>query len=126
MKQSLLFLLAFILIQPVLDSFDVANYNSAIKHTSNLLQQQSALDEHCLLTRDHLSHQVEHDALNTALTDALEDSHCHVCHIPAFFSYVWHYPILPAIKDEINLLDVRFNSHLISPDLRPPIFSLIS
>ncbi|TVU84327.1 MULTISPECIES: hypothetical protein [Pseudoalteromonas] len=56
MKQLVLFILAFVLLQPVLDSFDVADHNTAINVTSQLLHQQSQLDEHCSVNNDHDIH----------------------------------------------------------------------
>lgn len=126
LKHSVVLLLAFMLLQPMLDSFDVADYNGAIKQTSSILQQQSELDKHCTSNGDHILHQNEYKQLSADLSDALEDSHCHVCHVPVYFSTLWHYPVSAIEYETIKLSDIRLSSRLIVPDLRPPILSLIS
>ncbi|MDN3379823.1 MULTISPECIES: hypothetical protein [unclassified Pseudoalteromonas] len=126
MKHLVVLLLALLLIQPMLDSFDVADYNGAIKQASTLLIQQSELDAHCIKSDDHNTHQADHLQLANALADALEDSHCHVCHVSALFSHIWHYSVSAIENESISLADIRFKSRLIVPDLRPPIPSLIS
>uniref|UniRef100_UPI0034E9789B hypothetical protein n=1 Tax=Enterococcus faecium TaxID=1352 RepID=UPI0034E9789B len=68
----------------------------------------------------------DHLQLANALADALEDSHCHVCHVSALYSHLWHYSFSAIENESISLADIRFKSRLIVPDLRPPIPSLIS
>ena len=126
MKQLVLLILAFVLLQPVLDSFDVADHNTAINATSQLLHQQSELDQHCMIRNDHDTHQLQHQQLSEALADNADDAHCHVCHISVFFTEPWqHYVNLPNY-DIISLNDPAFNSRLLIPDLRPPIVTLLS
>ncbi|MCQ8878549.1 hypothetical protein NQT69_11100 [Pseudoalteromonas shioyasakiensis] len=126
MKQSVLLILAFLLLQPLLDSFDVADYNHAIKTTAQLLKQQTQLDSHCSANNDHDLHQSEHLQLNQAIAENLDEAHCHVCHISILFSQSWENTALLPSSDTIALAQTRFVSRLITPDLRPPIVYLLS
>ncbi|MDQ9091664.1 hypothetical protein RC083_08685 [Pseudoalteromonas haloplanktis] len=126
MKQSVLLILAFLLLQPVLDSFDVADHNTAINTTSQLLHQQSELDQHCMINNDHDTHQLQHQQLSQALADNADDAHCHVCHISVLFTEPWQHPANLPSYDIISLNDPAFNSRLLIPDLRPPIATLLS
>lgn len=126
MKQLVLFILAFVLLLPVLDSFDVADHNTAINVTSQLLHQQSQLDEHCSVNNDHDIHQLQHQQLSQALADNADDAHCHVCHIPAFFTEPWQQHVNLPSYDIISLNAPVFNSRLLIPDLRPPITHSLS
>lgn len=122
----MLLILALLLLQPVLDSFDVADHNTAINTTSQLLHQQSELDQHCIINNDHDTHQLLHQQLSQALADSADDAHCHVCHISVLYIELWqHHANLPS-HDIISLNDSAFNSRLLIPDLRPPITILLS
>ncbi|KPH63513.1 hypothetical protein ADS77_09585 [Pseudoalteromonas porphyrae] len=126
LKQSVLLLLAFLLLQPLLDSFDVADYNHVIKNAAQLLNQQAQLDTHCIANNDHELHQEEHFQLEQAIADNADESHCHVCHIPVLFSQVWENSALLPSYDAITSVQDTFISRLITPDLRPPIVHLLS
>ena len=126
LKQLVLLILAFVLLQPVLDSFDVADHNTAINTTSQLLHQQNELAQHCTINNDHDTHQLQHQQLSQALADNADDAHCHVCHISVFFTEPWQHHVNLPNYDIISLNDPAFNSRLLIPDLRPPIVTLLS
>ncbi|WP_404344095.1 hypothetical protein [Pseudoalteromonas mariniglutinosa] len=126
MKASMLVLLSVLLLQPLLDSFDVAEHNQAINHTAQLLDLQVALEEHCLANNDHLFHQSEHSALTNAMSDSAEQGHCHVCHSPSFYQAPVVSELVRGLTSKINLPMPQFDSALLNPVLRPPIASLLS
>ena len=69
MKAAFIILISVLLLQPLLDSFDVADHNAAFNHTSVLLSEEIHLEAHCAANGDHQLHQSEHAELrNSCLT----------------------------------------------------------
>lgn len=63
-KAAFIILISVLLLQPLLDSFDVADHNAAFNHTSVLLSEEIDLEAHCAANGDHLLHQSEHAELS--------------------------------------------------------------
>ena len=67
MKAAFIILISVLLLQPLLDSFDVADHNAAFNHTSVLLSEEIDLEAHCAANGDHQLHQSEHAELSKQL-----------------------------------------------------------
>ncbi|TGV17094.1 hypothetical protein E5N72_17840 [Pseudoalteromonas sp. MEBiC 03607] len=124
MKSVFSMLICVLLLQPLLDSFDVADHNTAFNYTSVLLLEEVDLETHCAANGDHQLHQSEHAELATKLADSAEKGHCHVCHSPAFVESLAFSKPISAYFTKIESLSVDFQSADLTPIHRPPITSL--
>ena len=94
-KAALFILISVLLLQPLLDSFDVADHNAAFNQASVLLSEEIDLEAHCAVNGDHQLHQAEHLSEPTDV----------------YFT-------------KIESLDLNFKSADLAPLHRPPIFAL--
>lgn len=124
MKAAFIILISVLLLQPLLDSFDVADHNAAFNHTSVLLSEEIDLEAHCTANGDHLLHQSEHAELSKQLSDSAEKGHCHVCHSPAFVDSLQLSEPTDIYFTKIESLDFNFKSADLAPLHRPPILAL--
>lgn len=124
MKAAFVILISVLLLQPLLDSFDVADHNVAFNHTSALLLEELDLEAHCAANGDHQQHQSEHAELAKQLSDSAEKGHCHVCHSPAFVDSFTLCEPVSVYFAKIELLELNFKSADLTPLHRPPIASL--
>lgn len=124
MKAAFIILISVLLLQPLLDSFDVADHNAAFNHTSVLLSEEIDLEAHCAANGDHQLHQLEHTELSKQLSDSAEKGHCHVCHSPAFVDSLQLTEPADTYFTKIESLDLTFTSADLAPLHRPPILDL--
>ncbi|MCO7252193.1 hypothetical protein [Pseudoalteromonas sp. Ps84H-4] len=124
MKAAFFILISVLLLQPTLDSFDVADHNAAFNHTSVLLSEEIDLEAHCAINGDHQLHQLEHTELSKQLSDSAEKGHCHVCHSPVFVDSLQLTEPADTYFTKIEFLDLNFTSADLAPLHRPPILAL--
>lgn len=124
MKAAFFILISVLLLQPTLDSFDVADHNAAFNHTSVLLSEEIDLEAHCAISGDHQLHQLEHTELSKQLSDSAEKGHCHVCHSPVFVDSLQLTEPADTYFTKIESLDLNFTSADLAPLHRPPILAL--
>tara|TARA_B100000929_G_scaffold119991_1_gene95117 strand:+ start:1546 stop:1923 length:378 start_codon:yes stop_codon:yes gene_type:complete len=123
-KAAFFILISVLLLQPTLDSFDVADHNAAFNHTSVLLSEEIDLEAHCAINGDHQLHQLEHTELSKQLSDSAEKGHCHVCHSPVFVDSLQLTEPADTYFTKIESLDLTFTSADLAPLHRPPILAL--
>ncbi|WOC28637.1 hypothetical protein LY624_18610 [Pseudoalteromonas sp. N1230-9] len=124
MKAAFFILISVLLLQPLLDSFDVADHNVAFNQASVLLSEEIDLEAHCAVNGDHQLHQSEHAELAKQLSDSAEKGHCHVCHSPAFVDSLQLSEPTDIYFTKIESLDLNFKSADLAPLHRPPILAL--